>query len=141
VILVVDDAWFYGWHRLLHEDKRLYNRVHRIHHKAFSPLPIEYIYVHPLEWIVGSIGPFLGIVAVNLTWGTIPVWTFWGYLLIRNLHELDVHSGIRSLVGEHIPLYGLTEHHDLHHARPTHGNYCSTFTLWDRVFKTYWRPT
>jgi sterol desaturase/sphingolipid hydroxylase (fatty acid hydroxylase superfamily) len=140
LILVVDDAWFYGWHRLMHENNYLYNKVHRIHHRAFSPLPFEYIYVHTVEWMVGTIGPLLGLVAVDLLWGGLPAWTLWIYLIVRNLHELDIHSGVRSWVGPWVPLYGLTEHHDLHHAKPTKGNYASTFTLWDRVFSTMWRP-
>jgi sterol desaturase/sphingolipid hydroxylase (fatty acid hydroxylase superfamily) len=140
LVLVVDDAVFYIWHRVLHENKWLYNTVHRIHHKAFSPLPFEYIYVHPVEWIVGSIGPFLGLISVYMVWGELPSWTLWAYLIVRNLHEMDIHSGIRSFIGPYIPLFGLTEHHDLHHAKPTKGNYSSTFTLWDRVFKTLWRP-
>jgi sterol desaturase/sphingolipid hydroxylase (fatty acid hydroxylase superfamily) len=141
LVIVLDDAWFYAWHRFMHEHKGLYNRVHRIHHQAYEPMPIEYIYVHPLEWIVGGVGPFLGLVAVNLIWGTIPAWTLWAYLIVRNLHELDVHSGIKSPLGKLIPLYAPTEHHDMHHAKPSKGNYASTLTLWDTVFKTYWRPT
>ncbi len=141
LVLCIDDVWFYGWHRLLHENTWMYSKIHRIHHKAFSPLPFEYIYVHPVEWMVGSIGPFLGFVTVNAVFGTVPTWTLWAYLLVRNLHELDIHSGMRSFLGPKIPFFGLAEHHDLHHAKPTKGNYASTFTLWDHVFRTLWRPT
>jgi len=140
IIVLLDDAWFYGWHRLMHEHKGLYNKVHRIHHKAYAPLPIEYIYVHPLEWIVGGVGPFLGLVIISQIWGLIPAWTLWGYLLVRNLHELDVHSGIKSPVGGFIPIYAAAEHHDLHHAKPTKGNYATTLEIWDRILGTYWRP-
>jgi methylsterol monooxygenase len=140
IIVLLDDAWFYAWHRLMHEHKGLYNRVHRIHHKAYAPLPIEYIYVHPLEWMVGAIGPFLGLLVLNLAWGAIPAWSLWAYLLVRNLHELDVHSGIKSPLGKWIPLYAPAEHHDLHHAKPTKGNFASTLRLWDIVLGTHWRP-
>ena len=140
LIILFDDLIFYAWHRFMHEHRTLYNRVHRIHHRAFAPLPIEYIYVHPLEWMVGSIGPFVGLVVVHLVWGPISCWLLWTYLLVRNLHELDVHSGIRSPFGTIIPLYAEAEHHDMHHAKPRKGNYASTLTLWDRVFGTYYRP-
>ena len=140
LIIVIDDAWFYGWHRLMHEHKGLYRRIHKIHHRAYAPLPIEYIYVHPLEWMVGGIGPFVGLILVHTVWGAIPAWTLWAYLLVRNLHELDIHSGIKSWIGLHLPLYAPAEHHDLHHAKPGKGNYASTFTLWDKLFKTHWRP-
>ena len=140
IIMVFDDFWFYCWHRLMHEHKGLYNKIHRIHHRAYAPLPIEYIYVHPLEWMIGSLGPLVGLAIVLQTWGLIPAWTLWGYLLVRNLHELDVHSGIKSPLGRLIPLYASTEHHDLHHAKPTKGNYATTLELWDRLMGTHWRP-
>jgi len=140
IIIFLDDAWFYAWHRFMHEHKGLYNRVHRIHHKAYAPLPIEYIYVHPLEWIVGSFGPLVGLIIIGQVWGAIPAWTLWGYLLVRNLHELDVHSGIKSPLGKLIPIYAASEHHDLHHAKPTKGNYATTLELWDRLLGTFWRP-
>ncbi len=55
---------------------------------------------------------------------------------IRNLHELDIHSGIKSSkITSFIPFYGSTEHHDLHHSK-NKGNYASTFTIWDKVFGT-----
>ena len=66
--------------------------------------------------------------------------SLWGYLLVRNLHELDIHSGIISPLGKLMPIYAPAEHHDLHHSKPTKGNYASTFELWDRVLGTYWRP-
>jgi sterol desaturase/sphingolipid hydroxylase (fatty acid hydroxylase superfamily) len=141
VITLIDDAWFYGWHRLLHENKWMYNKIHRIHHRAFSPLPFEYIYVHPVEWMVGSVGSLLGLLAVHVIWGGVPLWTFWAFALIRTVHELDIHSGTRSIIGPWIPFFGLTEHHDLHHAKPTKGNYASIFTLWDRALGTHWRPS
>jgi len=140
VIFVIDDVVFYCWHRMLHDNKWLYNKIHRIHHKAFSPLPYEFLYVHPIEWMVGTLGPALGFVAVATIWGSIPIWTLWSFAIIRNVHELDIHSGMRSVLGPYIPLYGLTEHHDLHHSKPTKGNFSSTFTFWDRVLGTYWRP-
>ncbi len=140
IIVLIDDAWFYRWHRFMHEHKALYNKVHRLHHRAYEPLPIEYIYVHPLEWLVGGVGPFLGLILINQVWGLLPAWTLWGYLLVRNLHELDVHSGIKSPLGSIIPIYAAAEHHDLHHAKPTKGNYATTLELWDHIFGTYWRP-
>ena len=140
LVILFDDLIFYTWYRYMHQNRKLYNRVHRIHHKAFAPLPIEYIYVHPLEWMVGGLGPFVGLMVVQLTWGSLSCWLLWTYLLVRNLHELDVHSGIQSPLGKIIPLYAEAEHHDMHHAKPRKGNYASTLTFWDRVLGTYYRP-
>jgi sterol desaturase/sphingolipid hydroxylase (fatty acid hydroxylase superfamily) len=134
IILFVDDFFFYGLHRWLHTNKTLLKKVHSIHHRANAPIALDYLYVHPLEWSLGYIGPFIGIVGIALV-GPISIWGFWIYLLIRNLHELDVHSGFRSFLSPWIPFWGEGEHHDLHHRKPN-CNYASTFTLWDTIFKT-----
>lgn len=137
LIFIVDDAWFYFAHRLLHENKFLLRKVHNIHHRAITPFPLEYIYVHPLEWLIGSMGSFLGIIVVLLIMPehTVIVYSFWIYGGIRNLHEIDIHSDVRSFISNHLPFIFATEQHDLHHSK-VKGNYASTFNLWDKVFGT-----
>ena len=132
VILIFDDTFFYFLHRFMHENKYIYKKIHKIHHRANSPIPIDYIYVHPIEWMSGFIGPFIGILLL----GGISIYTFWLYFIIRNLHELDIHSGLKSsFLNRSFPFSGTNEHHDLHHAK-RNGNYASTFTFWDSLFKT-----
>lgn len=134
VILFIDDLYFYFLHRWMHENKYILNKIHRIHHRAITPFALEYIYVHPLEWIMGYVGPFLAIFVISC-FHPVNILSFWIYQIIRNLHELDVHSGFKSFISKHIPLWGESEHHDLHHEK-LNGNYATTFTLWDRLFKT-----
>ena len=137
-IALVDDFFFYCFHRALHENKWLYKHIHKIHHKSYTPLPIEYIYVHPLEWMGGALGVLFGVGLVLLLddRGVTPL-AFMIYSILRNLHELDIHSGFRSRwFPKWLPFLGCTEHHDLHHAKPHSGNYGSTFLLWDTLFKT-----
>ncbi|MBI44677.1 MAG: hypothetical protein CMG66_00755 [Candidatus Marinimicrobia bacterium] len=132
IILIFDDTFFYFLHRLMHENKYIYSKVHKIHHRANSPIPIDYIYVHPLEWMSGFIGPFIGILCM----GGVSLYTFWMYLFIRNFHEIAIHSGLKtSNLFSLIPFYGTNEHHDVHHAK-REGNYSSTFTVWDYILKT-----
>lgn len=133
-IFLVDDAWFYFAHRLMHENKFLLRKIHSIHHQAITPFPLEYIYVHPLEWMIGSIGSFLGL-AVMMIFMPVNVYAFFVYGAIRNLHEVEIHSDTRSVISKYIPLLSATEHHDLHHAK-VKGNYASMFNIWDRVFGT-----
>ena len=131
-VLIVDDFFFYILHRGMHENKYIYKTIHKIHHRANVPIPFEYIYVHPLEWMSGMIGPFLGMIFI----GGISFESYCIYLIIRNVHEIHIHSGIKtSLVLSKLPFYGNNEHHDLHHAERD-GNYASTFTLWDYLFNT-----
>ena len=132
IILIIDDIYFYLWHRLMHENRFLYNRIHKIHHRASTPFPSEYLYTHPIEWMVGMIGPFIGIFLL----GGVCIYSFWLVLLIRNLHELDIHSGLKSsYLTKYFPFSGTNEHHDKHHAI-LKGNYASAFSFWDKMFKT-----
>ncbi len=131
-VLTIDDIFFYILHRTMHENKFIYRKIHKIHHRANTPIPIDYIYVHPLEWSSGMIGPFIGMLLI----GGISIYSFWIYLIVRNLHEIHIHSGIKtSWIKYFIPFYGDNEHHDLHHAKRD-GNYASTFVLWDRIMGT-----
>ena len=134
IILFIDDFYFYCIHLIMHKNQYILDKVHRIHHQAITPLALEYIYVHPLEWLVGYVGPFIAIFMISL-FSPINILAFWLYQLIRNLHELDVHSGFRSFFSKWIPFWGESEHHDLHHEKLI-GNYATTFTVWDYLFST-----
>jgi methylsterol monooxygenase len=140
VLVVIDDAYFYFFHRSLHERPWLYRHIHKTHHRAFAPLPLEYIYVHPLEWMIGAVGIPVGLSLIYINQGSISVWAFWVFAAWRNLHEIDIHSGLTSRWSHQIPLFGTTEHHDLHHMKNSKGNYSSTFTYWDRLMGTTLTP-
>lgn len=135
-VFFVDDAWFYMWHRAMHEIKFVYRHVHRIHHRAYAPLPMHLLYVHPIEWMVGVIGPGLGFALLFLFHDHVSAYTIWIAGGLRQLHELDIHSGMRSVFARYIPILAHTDTHDYHHRYPTKGNYSSTFRIWDRVFGT-----
>ena len=137
-VAMVDDLFFYGFHRTLHENKWLYRHIHKIHHRAYAPCPMDYVYVHPLEWMGGSIGIVLGLAVVaGITGDSISAYTFLIYSGLRNIHELDIHSGLPSgRLASWVPWFGPAEHHDMHHARPNSGNYGSTFLWWDMWFGT-----
>lgn len=131
-VLIIDDFFFYVLHRMMHESTYIYKKIHKIHHRANTPMPFEYIYVHPLEWMSGMIGPFLGMYML----GGISFFAYCVYLIVRNMHEIHIHSGIKtSKYLKYIPLYGINEHHDIHHSKRM-GNYASTFTFWDILLKT-----
>ena len=132
IVLIIDDFFFYFLHKYMHTNKFIYKKIHKIHHRANTPIPIEYIYVHPFEWMSGMIGPFIGMVLM----GGISFYSYVIYLLVRNFHELHIHSGIlTSKLFKILPFYGTNEHHDMHHSKRD-GNYSSTFTYLDYFFKT-----
>lgn len=131
---VIDDIFFYFYHRWLHENKFMLKNVHSIHHRATKPFPLEYLYAHPIEWILGMIGAFLGF-AILLIFMPVNIYAFWIFGGLRNLHEIHIHSDLELPVSSKIPLLSKTKHHDDHHAKLT-GNYSSTFVWMDRLFKT-----
>jgi sterol desaturase/sphingolipid hydroxylase (fatty acid hydroxylase superfamily) len=136
LMVLLDDIWFYAIHRVLHENKWLYRKIHRIHHEAYAALPIEYIYAHPLEWMIGAGGPVLGLVLILQLSGDMSAFVFWAWAGWRIVHELDIHSGLISPIGAKIPFFAGSIAHDLHHARPTRGNYASSTTVLDRLLGT-----
>lgn len=136
IIFLADDAFFYWWHRLLHENKYLYRKIHKIHHRAFTPLPIDYIHAHPVEWTVGALGPISGVFLITLTFGSINAWALWLFVIFRQVHELNIHSGYKSVILHKLFPISPAEHHDMHHAKPHSGNYGSLLCYWDRLFNT-----
>ena len=132
VILIFDDFYFYWFHRLMHSNKFLFEKVHIIHHKASNPFPADYLYEHPVEWIIGLLGPFIGILII----GEVYFETIVLYLIIRILHELDIHSGLKSSIYRYFPFAGVNEYHALHHKHHVK-HFASLFSFWDIIFKTH----
>ena len=133
-IFLVEDVFFYFYHRLLHVNKFLLGKIHSIHHRASPPFPLEYLYNHPLEWMLGFIGPVLGFLVVGLI-SPISIFTVLIFGAIRNLREIHLHSDLNLPILSKIPLISKTKHHDDHHSL-LDGNYSSIFVWWDKIFKT-----
>tara|TARA_B100001059_G_C17778069_1_gene552459 strand:+ start:339 stop:1034 length:696 start_codon:yes stop_codon:yes gene_type:complete len=131
---VVDDAWFYFFHRWLHENKFMLRHIHSIHHRATTPFPLEYLYAHPLEWMLGMIGVGIGFALILIVM-PINVYAIWIFGLLRNLHEIHIHSDLELPFFSNVPFLSKTKHHDDHHSKLA-GNYASTFNWMDRIFKT-----
>ena len=130
-ILLIDDLYFYGFHRLMHKNNFIFDKIHHIHHRAKYPFPSDYLYEHPLEWMLGAIGSFMAFLIL----GGVSLTTILLFLTIRTLHELDIHSGIKSSFYKHIPFAGTNEHHAFHH-RYYLVHFASIFSIWDKIFKT-----
>ena len=132
LVLLIDDFLFYIFHRLMHYNKWLFKNFHSKHHEARSPLPIDILYVSIPELIFVLFSTFLSI----LIRGRILPFSFVIFTIIKQLHEISVHSGIKSnKIIKKIPFYGTNEHHDTHH-KMLKGNYASTFNIWDKIFNT-----
>lgn len=132
ICAVIEDAWHYWVHRLLHH-KRIYKHVHKIHHTHQAPFGMVAEYAHPVETLVLGFGFFIGplLLANHFI-------LLWAWVMFRLMETIDVHSGYdfpylnpMNL----IPFYGGTKFHDFHHYNFV-GNYSSTFTWWDKLFGT-----
>ena len=131
---VIDDIWFYMIHRWLHENKFMLKHVHSIHHRATTPFPLEYLYAHPAEWMIGMLGVVIGF-GLMLLFMPVSIYSLWIFGGLRNLHEIHIHSDLQLPILSKLPLISKTKHHDDHHSKLT-GNYSSTFVWMDKIFKT-----
>ncbi|KAI9354637.1 fatty acid hydroxylase superfamily-domain-containing protein [Zopfochytrium polystomum] len=112
LMLLIDEIYFYWFHRALHAVPYLWDKVHKIHHEIKSPTSITATYVSPIETN--------GVLAGSVLAGTIirpDHFTFLVYIAFRTFTSVDSHSGWMlpfnpmSLV----PFANPSFHHDLHH--------------------------
>jgi len=132
ICAVIEDAWHYWVHRLLHH-KRLYKHVHKIHHAHQTPFGMVAEYAHPIETLVLGFGFFIGplLMANHFI-------ILWAWVAFRLAETIEVHSGydVPFLNPMHLlPFYGGARFHDFHHYNFV-GNYSSTFTWWDKLCGT-----
>ena len=136
-IFLFHDVWVYFLHRTLHRNETLFRKVHAVHHRAHHPMPLDYLYLHPLEGALGSIGMLAAIALL----APIPIESLWAYLFLIHLHEGHIHWGLRSLLPFRIPLLATIAHHDLHHSKPRLGtNFAPNGSSLDRLFGTETDP-
>merc|ERR1719343_868805 len=57
VMLAVQEILFFYSHRWLHENKKMYSRVHKLHHTWTAPISFVAIYAHPFEHMVSNLIP------------------------------------------------------------------------------------
>jgi Delta7-sterol 5-desaturase len=133
MLLLVNDAWFYWVHRILHHP-RIYKYVHAEHHRSMVVNPLTSFSFHWLEPILLT----LWIIPVTLL---VPVYApVLGIIQIYGLYD-----NIKSHLGYELfprwfnrsPLRMLTSstYHTLHHTR-FKGNYGLHFRIWDRLMGT-----
>ncbi|MEB3359779.1 MAG: sterol desaturase family protein [Synechococcales bacterium] len=133
-VLILQDTYFYFWHRLLHHPL-LFRHFHQGHHASKDPTPWTSFAFDPPEALIQSLF-FVGIVFVlPLHFGTAIA-----VLMTMTLWAVFSHLGFRVFPASWFPLW-LSRwligpaHHVVHHHRYT-TNYGLYFTVWDRLLKT-----
>lgn len=126
---LVDDLWFYWYHRVLHENKKLYALFHKPHHAFTQPFSWTSHAVHPVEMLLQSVGGVGGpLVAGFLLNAPFTRYEFYVWLALRQLAGVVDHCGFT--IG-----FGRAKFHDLHHEHFI-CNYASFFESYDRIFGT-----
>jgi len=131
VSFIIEDAYFYGVHRLLHYGP-FYKHIHKKHHDYAAPIGIAAEYAHPIESLVLGVGTLVGPMLL-----TRHLFTLWVWLLVRLYQTVEAHSGYDFPWSptKLIPFWGGAIFHDFHHETFS-GNFSSTFTYMDYVFGT-----
>lgn len=135
VLLVAHDTWFYWMHRTIHH-RRLFRRMHALHHKSVTPTPFAAYSFNALEAVCEALFVSLWVIIVPTPF--IAIFGFLGIMIIRNVMG---HSGIELMpkgFADHWfwGLFTTTTHHDLHHSGSFKHNFGLYFTVWDRLMGT-----
>jgi sterol desaturase/sphingolipid hydroxylase (fatty acid hydroxylase superfamily) len=133
-IIVLNDVWFYGWHRLMHHP-RLFRYVHAVHHKSVDVNPFSSYSFHAIEALIlgGWVVPFVLYVPLFL-----PV--------LGVMQGIGLANNVMSHLGyEFFPAWfsrvppfkwlNTATFHSLHHTR-LNGNYALFFRWCDTLFGT-----
>jgi Delta7-sterol 5-desaturase len=134
LLWLIDDAWFYAVHRLLHANKFLFKHVHAVHHRSVAVNPFTSLSFHWLE-------PFLLTLWVIPVIFIVPIYA----PVLAVLQLIGLLDNIKSHLGYEIypawlnrsPLRFLTTstYHNLHHTK-FKGNYGVHFRFWDKLCAT-----
>lgn len=89
VWMIVEEVMFFYVHRWLHENRRMYAAIHKLHHTWTAPVSYVAIYCHPLEHLISNVAPLLaGPILCGSHIAAIGV-----YLFLGLVHTTAVHSG------------------------------------------------
>ena len=133
-LLLLNDLWFYAWHRLLHHP-RLYRYIHAVHHNSVDVNPFSSYAFHPLEGLL--LGAWV-LPCVLL----VPIYV----PLLGVLQGIGLANNVLSHLGYElyprwllrVPLLrwaNTATFHSLHHTR-LRGNYGLMSRVWDRWLGT-----
>ena len=136
IFFLVDDCWFYLYHRVVHTFPILYINIHKPHHIFTAPFPAVSFAVHPFELALQAFGATLA--PLGLFYGKTHPIVFWSFIVVRFLQGVEDHLGFElSWSPTHLlpSVFGGTKFHDLHHQK-FNCNYASIFSFLDKAFGT-----
>ncbi|KAI5476831.1 C-4 methylsterol oxidase [Pseudohyphozyma bogoriensis] len=137
LFFIMEDAWHYVSHRILHH-RKLYKHIHKLHHEFSAPFGLAAEYAHPIEIL--TLG--MGTVGGPLLWcyfsgGNMHLLTMYIWITLRLFQAVDAHSGYDFpwSLNKIFPLWAGADHHDFHHQAFTNC-YSTSFRYLDFMFGT-----
>jgi Delta7-sterol 5-desaturase len=132
-LMLLDDAWFYTVHRLLHHP-RIYRYVHAVHHRSVDVNPFSSLSFHGVEAVLST----LWIVPVAMF---VPIYApVLGVMqLVGLVDNVRAHLGYELYPSwwnrSPLAFMASSTHHNMHHGRLT-ANYGNHFRIWDKLLGT-----
>ena len=128
-VFLVIDLIYYWTHRMTHRIPYLRTLLHETHHDVFHLLPLDFLNVSVLEYVMyiltTNLAPLL-FLSVSM----VEYFTIFGLIL---LHVIYCHSEVESSF--FLPLFIDSTYHR-HHHQIGRGNYSVFFPIWDEYSKT-----
>jgi Delta7-sterol 5-desaturase len=133
-VIVFNDLWFYGVHRLLHT-RWLFAHVHGVHHRSLDVNPFSSYSFHWIESLLVT-----GWLVPMLLWTPIPLPALVAAQIVGLLNNVGSHLGYELLPrwwlrAPFLRWTNTATFHALHHERFT-GNFGLFSRVWDRLFGT-----
>ncbi len=133
MIWIVDDAWFYWIHRLLHH-KTIYRYVHTVHHQSIDVTPFSSMSFHILEAFLLTFWIFPVSFTIPIYAPALGAFQFWSLL-----NNIKAHLGYELYPANFnqswLRFLTSSTHHNIHHSK-FKGNYGLHFRFWDRICDT-----
>lgn len=149
---IIDDFFRFFHHFLMHKIAFL-RKLHRVHHSALVLTPFTLFRAHPLESLIAS---FRNIISIGLTIAMMS-FIFNGQISFFDILGVNVfgfvfNALLANLRHSPIPIsFGFLEYifisprmHQIHHStNQIHfdKNYGIALTIWDILFKSFYRPS
>lgn len=138
VFVLIHDLYIYTFHRLQHRVPVLW-RLHEAHHSVPEVDWLSGIRSHPLEILINQTVEFAPLILL----GVHPIAILYKSA-IGSIYGMFIHSNLNVRLGPLSYVLNGPELHRWHHAncdeRAYDKNFATKFSLWDRLFGSYFAP-
>ena len=133
-LFLIEDGCAYWLHYVEHEWKYLYRHSHKWHHSVLTPTAFHFIYMHPLEYVLGAVCGGIATMAVVPHFSVLLV-----FAVLRIWQGVCEHGGYAFPWSPwcFLPFVSDAEWHDAHHSLNRGKNLGEVFMIWDYIAGTH----